>query len=530
MKYAMYLRKSRADLEAEAHGEGETLSRHKNALLELARKMSITVSAIYEEIVSGETIAARPQMQRLLSEVGAGMWDGVFVMEIERLARGDTMDQGLVAQTFKFSGTKIITPIKTFDPSNEFDEEYFEFGLFMARREFTTTNRRLVRGREASSKEGKYVGSIAPYGYKKVKLENEKGFTLEIIEEQAKIVRMIFDWYIEGTEIDGIKKRLGFHAIAKRLNELGIKSAVGKDYWTIYGVRNMLNNPVYIGKIRWGYRKAKKIVTPDGKKKKVRETAKNDDYIIVDGLHEPIISEETFERAQDLISENTPTPTKYNNALVNPFAGLLYCAKCGHALSYRPQTGRWTSAYIGCNTAGCKCVSAPFRYVEQRILSVLNEWAREYSVDKAKVEQEEQLSSEIENALSETQKQIQVYQSQLDKIYDFFEQGTYTEKIFKQRSSVIESQISELEEKIKSLNSELDLIEERKKVQIEFAPAVEHLLRIYNDIDAEEKNRLLKLIVEKIIYEKDVNGQNHKISPDCFKLGVLPRLPEKAIK
>ena len=55
-RYCIYLRKSRADLEAEAHGEGETLSRHKTALLELARRMGITISATYEEIVSGETI------------------------------------------------------------------------------------------------------------------------------------------------------------------------------------------------------------------------------------------------------------------------------------------------------------------------------------------------------------------------------------------------------------------------------------------------------------------------------------------
>lgn len=526
-RYCIYLRKSRADLEAEAHGEGETLSRHKAALLELARKMHISIGAIYEEIVSGETIAARPQMQKLLSEVGAGEWDGVLVMEIERLARGDTMDQGLVAQTFKFSGTKIITPIKTFDPQNEFDEEYFEFGLFMARREFTTTNRRLVRGREASAKEGKFVGSIAPYGYKKVKLENEKGYTLEIVEEQAKTVRMIFDWYINGTEINGVKKRLGLHAIAKRLNELGVKSLCGKDYWTIYGVRNMLNNPVYIGKIRWGYRKVKKTVTPDGRKKKLREPAKNGEYIIVDGLHEPIISEETFRMAQELISENNPAPTKYKNALVNPFAGLLYCAKCGHAMSYRPPVGRQADAYVGCNTAGCKCVAAPFKYVEERVLKVLNSWASDYTVDKVQIEQAEQKNTEIKNAISEAQKSIIVYQSQLDKVYDFFERGTYTEKVFKQRSSAIESCISELENKITALSSERELIEEQKKVQIEFAPAVEHLLEIYSDIDAGEKNRLLKLIVTRMVYEKDVSAQSRKISPDCFTLGILPRLPKK---
>ena len=82
-------------------------------------------------------------------------------MEVERLARGDTIDQGIVAQTFKFSDTKIITPIKTYNPNNEFDEEYFEFGLFMSRREYKTINRRLQRGRMASVKDGKYVANKA---------------------------------------------------------------------------------------------------------------------------------------------------------------------------------------------------------------------------------------------------------------------------------------------------------------------------------------------------------------------------------
>ena len=98
--YCIYLRKSRADLEAEMHGEGETLKRHQDILLALAKKMNLSIGKIYSEIVSGETIAARPVMQQLLSEVEQGLWDGVLVMEVERLARGDTVDQGIVAQTF----------------------------------------------------------------------------------------------------------------------------------------------------------------------------------------------------------------------------------------------------------------------------------------------------------------------------------------------------------------------------------------------------------------------------------------------
>ena len=102
MAYLIYLRKSRMDMEAEARGEGETLARHRTTLLALARRMGLEIGGIYEEIVSGETIAARPQMQRLLSEVEAGQWEGVLVMEVERLARGDSIDQGIVAQAFKY--------------------------------------------------------------------------------------------------------------------------------------------------------------------------------------------------------------------------------------------------------------------------------------------------------------------------------------------------------------------------------------------------------------------------------------------
>ena len=187
-EYCIYLRKSRADLDAEAHGEGETLARHERILLELAKRERLNITEIYREIVSGDTIAARPVMQQLLQEVQDGRWEGVLVVEVERLARGDTVDQGIVAQTFQYSETRIITPLKTYDPTNEYDEEYFEFGLFMSRREYKTIKRRLMRGREASSKEGKWVNGTAPYGYKRVRIENGKGWTLEVIPEEAEAV------------------------------------------------------------------------------------------------------------------------------------------------------------------------------------------------------------------------------------------------------------------------------------------------------------------------------------------------------
>ena len=184
---AMYLRKSRIDLDAERSGEGNTLLRHKTTLLELAKRQNRTIGEIYEEVKSGETIAARPEMQRLLADVEAGRWDAVLVMEVERLARGDSIDQGIVSQAFKSSGTLIITPAKTYDPNNEFDEEYFEFGLFMSRREYKSIRRRMEAGKRAAVREGKYMGKTAPFGYRRDRVENGKGWTLEIVPEEAEI-------------------------------------------------------------------------------------------------------------------------------------------------------------------------------------------------------------------------------------------------------------------------------------------------------------------------------------------------------
>ncbi len=110
--YVMYLRKSRADIEAEAHGEGETLARYKKILSELAEKMGITVNYVYEEVVSGDSIEGRPQIQALLRAIEKHTYTGVLCMDIDRLARGDTIDQGIIARAFKMSKTRIITPKK----------------------------------------------------------------------------------------------------------------------------------------------------------------------------------------------------------------------------------------------------------------------------------------------------------------------------------------------------------------------------------------------------------------------------------
>ena len=162
-QYIEYLRKSRFDRDYLDLSVEETLKRHQEILDRLARDRGFYIAKVYREVVSGESIAARPEVQKMLEEVSSGIYTGVLVVDVERLARGNSADQAYISQIFQFSGTRIITPSKTYDPTDEFDQEYFEFGLFMSRREYKTINRRLVRGRQSSASEGKYVGSVAPY-------------------------------------------------------------------------------------------------------------------------------------------------------------------------------------------------------------------------------------------------------------------------------------------------------------------------------------------------------------------------------
>lgn len=524
-RYAIYLRKSRADLDAEAHGEGETLSRHKTALLALAKRLNLTVSEIYQEIVSGETIAARPMMQQLLQEVSEGKWTGVIVMEVERLARGDTMDQGLVSQTFKYSGTKIITPLKIYDPANEFDEEYFEFGLFMSRREYVTTNRRLQRGRAASAREGKFVGSIAPYGYKRKKIENDKGYTLEIVPEQAEVVKLIFDLYVNGDEQDGTRRRLGMQALAHRLNELNIPP-IRHDYWQKESVKDIITNPTYAGLIRWGYRKVKKTVTPQGKKSS-RPISLDENCILAEGLHEAIISKETFDRAQELLAEQPPAPVGYKNEIKNPLCGLIICEKCGRKMVFRRGTDKKPD-YIKCHARECTMVSTPYYLVEDRILSILRDWANDYTVvlrdigikTDANIADYEALSSKLTQELTALEKQQRT-------IYELVERGMYTDEEFKERISEVKKRIEDTKNSLKKLGADKEASETRRKAAEEFVPKVRHILDIYDSLpSAGAKNELLKEVLDHAIYNKEKSGAFKGHSADDFTLTAYPKLPK----
>lgn len=524
--YCIYLRKSRADADAEARGEGETLARHEHILSELAKKQKYHISKVYREIVSGETIAARPQMQQLLQDVESGIYAGVLVMEVERLARGDTIDQGIVAQAFKYSDTKIITPVKTYDPNNEYDEEYFEFSLFMSRREYKTIKRRMQAGRFAAAKEGKYVGNVPPYGYGRQKLDHDSGFTLVPNPEEAKIVKMIFEWYVHGAIMkDGTKQRLGSTLIAYRLHDMGFTTRKG-ERWSLNTVRSILTNPVYAGMIRWGYRPQKKVMK-NGAVTNIRPNITTDDYVLVRGLHEPLISQEDYDTAQELAHGKRTIPkVNMGKTLQNPLAGILICKKCGRSMTRRPYGAKLRQDTILCKTPDCDNVASDLYLVEQRILDSLQAWLHQYEMQW----QEHQPSTGIDNseqiaAIDALKKEQEKAKQQLEKAYDLLEQGIYDTNTFVERSATLKAKISDTQKRIEKLEHNMQEQSSRDREMQELIPKVRHLLAVYDTLpDATAKNQMLCQVVEKAEYYKAHSARWHG-SVDDFDVVVYPKLP-----
>ncbi|WP_297995510.1 recombinase family protein [uncultured Clostridium sp.] len=508
--FAIYLRKSRKDLEIKDY---DVLERHRRILLDFANSRNIKINKedIYEEIVSGETIQDRPVIQELLKKIEVGYYKAVLVMEIERLARGNTIDQGIITQTFQLTNTLIITPNKTYDTNNEYDNEFLEFGLFMSRREYKAISRRIQTGRIQSVKEGNYIGSITPYGYDKERLEGAKGYKLIPNPEEAENVKLIFKLFIE------IK---GTTTLAYKLNDLGIVSRTGS-VWTAAMVRNILKNRVYIGFVSWGKRaNVKKLNNNEVNKSRPI----NNNYLEAKGKHEPLIDEATFYTVQELLKSSSIKKVPSEKVLKNPLSGLIKCGKCHNNMIRRPYQKNNCKDTLICRNKYCDNVSSFLDLIEKHLLESLEQQLEEFYFYINNYEQEYIKSTKNYNLqIKKIDNEINKLKKQLSKACEFLELGTYSLELFKERSGSINFKIENLE-KEKVRLKELSKNNVIEKVT-QYIPLLENCLNTYWGLDVEGKNTILKKIIKEVYYIKNAKGGRwNKDDLNKFSLDIKLRM------
>jgi len=455
---AIYLRKSREDDELKE----ETLARHETMLLEYCKRNNLNIVKIYKEVVSGESIANRPEMQKLLDDVSRGLYAGVVCVEIERLSRGNQIDQVEILEVFKGSNTKIYTLNKIYDLSKEdIDEEFLEFALFMSRREYKIINRRLQRGRNQSRQEGYYIGSILPFGFDKVR--GEKGFIL-VPNDNAKVVQFIFNQYLDGVNVA---------TITNYLNENGIKPQNHNKIWTPPTVRNVLKNKLYIGMLNTNNRGS-----------------------AIKGKHDPIIDELTFNRAQEKLAK-TPKVTN-RRKLSNPLAGLVYCSECGRTMIRKINALKFE--YITCPSLKCNNRSLKLEKLENLILNELKNELKDfnYFLDNYSSEIKSK-RDKVANELAILEKELAKKLDMVERACEMLESGIYSKELFTRRVSVLETDIKTLKENIGVLKE--NPIEDDTRAY-KAIPILEKVLDKYSTLDAKEKNLLLKSIVERVVFTR----------------------------
>nr|DAI90240.1 MAG TPA: integrase [Caudoviricetes sp.] len=490
----IYLRKSRSD-DPNMTVE-EVVAKHEEELQEYAVREfgeRIPENQIFREVVSGETIDDRPVMLQLMKLLETGGVKGVLVIEPQRLSRGDLQDCGRIINSFRYTNTLVMTPPKTYNLLDEYDRKFFEMELTRGNDYLEYTKKILNRGRIASVKKGNFIGSFAPYGYKKVKEGTGKDacYKLEVIPEEAEIIKLMYHLFVN--------EGYGFTKVARHLDSVGAKPRK-TEHWSPAALKDMLENPVYIGKVRWNWRKTVKVIE-DGKITKVRPKVKDEkQWIYVDGKHEAIIDEATFQAALNRRGKN-PALRK-NKELVNPFARLLYCGTCGRAMSYkefrdkRSRTDKISRSMLCNNQAICKTKSVQYDAFFERVLRTLEQTIADFEIKLAN--NGGSAAKLHSNIVANLEMELQKLKAKDARQKDAYEDGTYTKEEYASRNAKLQEQIGETMKALCQAKASIPPEIDYEEKLMRFKDCYEKLQD--ESVSAAEKNLLLSRCIEKIIY------------------------------
>jgi DNA invertase Pin-like site-specific DNA recombinase len=494
----MYLRKSRADDPLET--VEETLANHEQILDGYCSRVlpyPIPEENRIKEVVSGESLSERSGFRQVLRMLESPQYKAVIVKEISRLGRPDKQEIGYISKIFRFTNTIVITPSRTFDIADEFERKMFEQELEQGNFYLEYSKKIMNVGRELSVSKGNYIGSIPPYGYDKIWVKEGKDEYPTLVEnkEQADVVRMIFDMYVN-QDIRPI-------SICKHLDELHIRPRKG-DYWSPHTIRDLLKNIHYIGKVKWNHTKTKTIVE-DGDVKKIRPKAKAGEYAIYEGRHSAIVSEDIFNLAQEKIGKNHRA--KSTTKVRNPLAGLLYC-KCGRAMSMRTYKSKGEIVsrprllcddQVHCGNGSC--------YYDEIIDFVADEILKTNIADfemKMKNETEdsvkthEKLIKNLEKKLSDLEaKELAQWEAQTDPNSD----EKMPPEIFKQLNAKVLKEKEETRQALKNARESMPKPVNYSERIFKFQQALDMLKD--DTVSAEKKNKHLKECIERIEYSRE---------------------------
>lgn len=461
---------------------------------------------VYKEYVdrgiSGKSITGRPALQQLLIDAKRKEFDIVLVWKMNRLARNilDLLKIVNLLEQKNIAFRSYSESYETATPSGK-----LQFHMMAAIAEFERGNiaENVKMGMLARAKEGSWNGGqVLGYDTVEVNSENKKRKQTKLVinENEAQTVRRIFELYTQGH---------GYKSIANKVNKEGHRSKKG-GLFAINTIKTILTNPIYIGFIRYNVRR-------DWNAK--RRNNINPDPVLVKGKHEPIISQEIWEKAQTLLKNRSNRPNRVHSGEF-PLTGLMKCPACGAGMVLGRTTNRnkddskrvleyyVCGAWKNKGTSACHSNGVRTEYADNYVINKIAALASSEKLIKDVVARinagMNKKAAPLQKEYESLKKALISIQAKRNKVFELYEEG------------LIEK--SELSQRLEKLNEEKRLLEDRlapielelgggiqKEVTVEMVREVmKNFVSSYkNSITIEQKKQLLSLLIKKITIRED---------------------------
>ena len=515
--------------------DGYSLDAQKSRIKAFADYNDYEIVREYEDAgKSGKSIEGRIQFNQMMDDIKSGK-DGVSFVLVFKLSRfgrnaADVLSTLQVMQDF---GVNLICVEDGIDSSKDAGKLMISVLSAVAEIERENIRVQTMEGRIQKAREGKWNGGFAPYGYQLIDGE------LQINEEEAAAIRVIYDQYVN-TDIgsNGIAKYLENHGIRK------IQRQNGKNpLFDAHLIRLILKNPVYCGKIAYGRRRTEKVHGTRNDYHLVEQ----DDYLLVDGLHEAIISEETWQAAQIKLlaqAKKYEHVNKGKDTRTHLLSGIVKCPICGagmygnKCIKHKKDGTKYKDFYYyGCKhrtmTRGHKCA-----YKKQIREELLDDAVAEVIValvskPKFASMMQEKINMKVDTSvldqeIANHEKQLRQFYSIKSKLMEEIDSLDPDDRHYLKRKADLDDRLYRMYDKIEDEESQMiearakrQAIEAEKLTGDNIYKVLMYFDKLYSAMNDVERRRVMETLISEIqIYEdRQPNGQWLKSIK--FKLPII---------
>ena len=517
--------------------DGYSLDAQKTKMKAFCDYNEYEIAGEYEDAgKSGKSIEGRVSFNQMMEDIKSGKDEVsyVLVFKLSRFGR-NAADVLATLQVMQDFGVNLICVEDGIDSSKDAGKLMISVLSAVAEIERENIRVQTMEGRMQKAREGKWNGGFAPYGYSLIDGK------LEVNEEEAVAIRMIFDQYVN-TDLgaNGIAKYLENHGIHKIARQNGKNPLFDAAL-----IRRIIQNPVYSGKISYGRRRTEKV---HGTRNEYRQV-KKDDYLLVDGLHEALVSEEVWEQAQVKVAAQAKKYEKVNRdkrEKIHLLSGILKCPVCGagmygnKSIKKRKDGSNYKDFYYyGCKhrnmTRGHKCDYKKQVHEEMLDASVAEVISKLVSNPKFSDLIRNKINMEVDT--SALDQEIENYKIQLRKLYhnkdtilSDMDSLDYEDKHYQRRKTDLENHLYKTYDKIDDAEELLVSAKAKKRSLLadkitgdNIYKALVFFDKLYAQMNEAEKREFLSQLVDNVqIYEeRKENGQWLKSIE--FKLPIIEK-------